>query len=434
MTRTCKSPLKDQIERLASINSAPGGDGITREVFTDEYMAAHEYVAGLMRGVGMSVRTDAFGNLHGSVAGSERAPAVLTGSHIDTTLNAGRYDGVFGVLGAIEAIRRLLESGYRPRAPIQVICFAGEEPRFGSGCLGSRALVGSLGRADLDVMRDREGISIARAMRGVGLDPDRIQEAQVNPAHVRAFVELHIEQGNVLESRTLPIGVVTHIAAPHELLVNLRTATVRAGDHAGDVSLRARPDAVAAAAEMVLDLERLASSSSSGTTVGTIGSLHALPGAPGVVSTQVALQVDVRDHDLSARTAVVNGFRDAVSETSSRRGLAHQITTIVEDTPVACSEFVVDAARTACRRLEIGFLEMASGAYHDAMVLGMRMPIGMIFVPSDRGISHSPLEYTSPEQLELGVRVLAETLRNLAGGDQRRHCSSQAMPAAPPER
>jgi hydantoinase/carbamoylase family amidase len=403
--------VNDQIDELAEINTDPDAGGITREVFTADYMRANDYVCALMEQAGLAVTVDSFGNLYGQLEGSDpAAAAILTGSHIDTTLNAGRYDGVLGVLGAVEAVRRLLADGWQPRRSLEVVCFAGEEPRFGSGCIGSRVMLGSLERPELDTMRDRFGISIAEAMRAVGLDPERVGEARLDPARIGAFVELHIEQGNVLETAGIPVGVVTHIAAPHDLLVTLTGFAA----HAGATPMGARRDALAGAAELVVELERLATGSCSGSTVGTVGMIDARPGAINVIPGEVELHVDIRDHDLKARTAVVNAFLSAVQTVTGRRGLAYDVKTITRDEPAACSELVVDAARAACRELEIEFTEIVSGAYHDAMVLGAQVPIGMIFVPSAGGISHSPHEYTGPEEIERGVQVLARTLRILA--------------------
>ena len=403
--------IHEHLQELAAINSDPASGGITREVFTADYMLANQYVLAVMERAGMSARVDAFGNLFGQIEGTAPdLPAVLTGSHIDTTLNAGAYDGVLGVLGGIEAIRLLLEDGWQPRRTVEVVCFAGEEPRFGSGCIGSRALMGTLKPADLDAMVDRDGISIADAMRLVGLDPGRIADARLDPTAIKAFVELHIEQGSRLERKGVPIGVVTHIAAPHDLLV---TISGFAG-HAGATPMDARRDALTGAAELILAVERLARESRSDSTVGTVGVIDARPGAINVIPGEVTLQVDIRDHDVDARTTVVDAFTSSVHQMATRRGLEYDIRTITRDDPATCADVVVDAARAACHELEVEYMEIVSGAYHDAMVLGAAIPIGMIFVPSRGGISHSPLEYTAPEELERGVAVLAATLHNLA--------------------
>jgi hydantoinase/carbamoylase family amidase len=364
-----------------------------------------------MRGAGLEVRLDAVGNLFGRWEGSEPdAPLVLTGSHVDTTLNAGRYDGVLGVLGAIEAIELLRAAGVRPRRSIEVVAWAGEEPRFGTGCVGSRVAAGELERADLDRLCDREGTSMAQALRGAGFDPERLEAARIEPATVHALVELHIEQGAVLESNGESIGVVTAIAAPHDFRLTLRGAAT----HAGATPMGLRRDALAGAAEAMVALERAARESRSGTTVATVGILRVRPGAINVVPGEVELDIDVRDSDLDAREAVVASIVQAARDVADRRGLDVELMPIVEDLPVACDDRVVAAAEDACRELDLSYRRMTSGAYHDAMIMGRRVPIGMIFVPSVGGISHHPDELTAPDDLDRGVQVLAGTLSRLA--------------------
>jgi ureidoglycolate amidohydrolase len=403
--------LPDAIIELAGFNDDPGAGGITREVYTPTYRAALERVAEWMREAGLEVRLDAVGNLFGRWTGSEPdAPLVLTGSHVDTTLNAGRYDGVLGVLGAIEAVNALRASGVTPRRSIELVAWAGEEPRFGTGCVGSRAAAGQLQRADLDRLTDRDGVSMAAALREAGFDPDRVAEARIDPVAVHALVELHIEQGIVLERAGEPIGVVTAIAAPHDFRLTLHGAAT----HAGATPMSLRRDALAGAAEAMLAVERIARASPSGTTVGTVGVVRARPGAINVVPGEVELDVDVRDSDLSARTQVVDDVLAAAHEIAQRRRLELEVAPIVQDTPVACDPRVIAAAEDAARELGLPFRRMISGAYHDAMVMGARVPIGMIFVPSAGGISHHPDEHTDPADLERGVRVLAGTLARLA--------------------
>jgi ureidoglycolate amidohydrolase len=401
--------LDAALDELAGFNDDPEAGGITREVFTPTYAAALEWVAARMRDVGMTTRLDAFGNLWGRWKGSEPdAPRVVTGSHVDTTLNAGRYDGTVGVLGAIDAVRRLRADGVTPRRPVEIVAFAGEEPRFGTGCIGSRAVVGAL--PALDTLRDRDGVSLADALREAGLDPDRVPEAELDGATVHAFVELHIEQGAVLETTGDAIGVVTAIAAPHDFRLTVRGAAT----HSGATPMDLRRDALTGAAEVLLAVERLARDSSSGTTVGTVGVIRARPGAINVVPGEVELDVDVRDADLEAREAVVAAIVAAAEEVAARRDLEVELTPIVTDTPVQCAAVVVDAAREAAAELGLSAREMTSGAYHDAMILAARVPVGMVFVPSRDGVSHHPDEYTAPEQLDAGVRVLAGVLRRLA--------------------
>jgi ureidoglycolate amidohydrolase len=404
---TTATRLHDAIAELAGFNDDPAAGGITREVYTPTYAAALERVAAWMREAGLDTRLDAVGNLFGRWAGSEPDVAlVLTGSHVDTTLNAGRYDGVVGVLGAIEAVRLLRDGGVVPRRSIEVVAWAGEEPRFGTGCVGSRAAAGRLARADLDRLRDRDGVSMADALRIAGFDPDAVGDAEIAPASIHALVELHIEQGAVLEESGESIGVVTAIAAPHDLRVTLRGAAT----HAGATPMRLRRDALAGAAEAMTALER----SAQGATVATVGVLRVQPGAINVVPGEVELDVDVRDSDRAAREQVVEGWLAEARAIAARRGLALDVAPIVDDDPAACDPAVVEAAAAAAEQLGLAYRRMTSGAYHDAMVMGARVPIGMIFVPSAGGISHHPDEHTDPDDIERGVRVLAGTLARLA--------------------
>jgi hydantoinase/carbamoylase family amidase len=335
---------------------------------------------------------------------------VLTGSHVDTTLNAGRYDGVLGVLGAVAALGTLRSSGRPLRRAIEVVAFAGEEPRFGTGCIGSRAVMGDLAREDLDRLVDRDGVSLAAALEQAGFDPDAIEDAAWDPEAVHAFLELHIEQGIVLESSGDQVGIVDAIAAPHDLRITLTGSA----DHAGATPMSLRRDALAGAAEAMVELERLAAGSPSGTTVGTVGVLRLAPGAINVVPGVVELDVDVRDSDVEARQAVVDGFLATVGVLASRRGLTAEVDEIVRDEPRACAPFVVEACEQACAALGVRSRHMISGAYHDSLILARRVPVGMLFVPSAGGVSHRPDEHTDREDVERGAAVLGEALALLA--------------------
>jgi hydantoinase/carbamoylase family amidase len=272
-------------------------------------------------------------------------------------------------------------------------------------------MIGALSQAELNGMVDRNGISIAAAMQAVGLDPEQIADAEFDPAGVAAFVELHIEQGAILEQHGIGVGVVERIAAPHQLRVTF-TGKPR---HAGSTPMSLRADALCGAAELVLAVERLARESPSGTTVGTVGTVSVAPGAVNVIPGAVTIDVDIRDVVLAPREQVVAAVRRAVAEICGNRGLTAEVRQMVFDRPAACDPRIVTTVREACEELEAPYLEMASGAYHDAMVLGARVPIGMIFVPSRDGLSHHPDEFTDPAALDLGVKVLAGTLARLAG-------------------
>ena len=404
--------LDDAIAELAKYNDDPAAGGMTREVYTPTYAAALDRVAGWMEEVGLAVRLDAVGNLFGRWEGAE--PARPRAHRLPR-----RHDAQRRPLRrrARRARRdrggpRAAREGFAPRRPVELVAWAGEEPRFGTGCVGSRAAAGTLSRADLDALRDRGGRRWRRRCATPGFDPDRLAEAELDPAAVHALLELHIEQGAVLESSGDEIGVVTAIAAPHDFTLVLRGAAT----HAGATPMGLRRDALTGAAEVVLVVERLARASASGTTVGTVGVVRARPGAINVVPGEVALDVDVRDSDLAARAAVVEGILAAGAR---GRGRARGLELEVAPDRGGCAgglrgREVVAAVEAAAAADGARARRMISGAYHDAMILGARVPIGMIFVPSAGGISHHPDEFTAPADLDRGVQVLAGTLARLA--------------------
>jgi hydantoinase/carbamoylase family amidase len=247
-------------------------------------------------------------------------------------------------------------------------------------------------------------------MRERGLDPERLADAVLDSDNVHAFVELHIEQGAVLETSGAEFGVVERIAAPHDLRVTLTGSAM----HAGATPMRLRRDALAGAAEIALEVERLALASASGSTVGTVGVLRVAPGAVNIIPGAVEMDIDVRDSDLDARERVIAALLDKLEETARRRDLELTVSTLTRDDPAACSPAVIEAVRDACQELEVRHLPMISGAYHDAMVLGAKVPMGMIFVPSVGGLSHHPDEFTAPADIDRGVQVLAGALARLA--------------------
>jgi hydantoinase/carbamoylase family amidase len=412
LTHTGRSlGLHEAIESLARFNRAPELGGITREVYSPEYQQALELVDAYMRDRGLVTRIDPAGNLIGRLAGAApELPRVLTGSHIDTTLNAGRYDGVVGVLGGAEALGRIAASDIQPRRTLEVIAFAGEEPRFGMGCIGSRLMTGRLGREDLERLRDRDGITVAEAMRAAGLDPDRAPDARVDPGELHAILELHVEQGGRLESEELPLGVVDKIAAAHDLQITITGRAV----HSGATPMHLRHDALLGAAEATIAVERIANASASGSTVGTVGVLSASPGAANVVPGIATMVVDIRDSDAAARNWAVSEFLGEVRSICARRGLGLDVKVIQDNLPSTCDPLVIEAVRAGCQAVGEPYLVMASGAYHDCMSFSPEVPIGMLFVPSAEGISHSPDEFTAPEHIDLGVDVLTDALRRLA--------------------
>lgn len=380
----------------------PDSPGWTRKVFSGPYLRSREWVAGRMRDAGLEVRRDTAGNLLGTMAGGG-GPALVTGSHTDSVAGGGRFDGPVGVLGAIEAARCIRDSGRKLRHDLRVVDFVGEEPNdFGLSCLGSRAVAGTLTAEHLEA-RDPSGRTVADALESVGADPRRITEAMWVAGDVRAFVELHIEQGPVLEKAGVPLGVVSGIAGIERLVASFDGQA----DHAGTTPMDARHDALCAAADAVLAVESLASD---GKGVGTAGRIEVLPGALNVVPERAQLWAEFRSVDgkwLDSRRA---RLEEAVLEAGHRRGVKSGIRRLSRTEPVIASDEVQSAMIEAITNLGMGYVSLPSGAGHDAVQMARLGPVGMLFVASVGGRSHCPEELTTPDALEAGVSALLATL------------------------
>ena len=401
--------LWSRLSELAQIGKSESG-GVTRLSFTEEERAAKDLVASYMREAGLAVREDATGNLTGRRKGRVGdAPVVLTGSHVDSVRNGGDFDGPLGVLGAVEALQTMDERGIETERPVEVVAFTDEEgARFSFGMIGSRATAGTLTPEHL-ANEDENGVSIAEAMRTSGLDPGRIDEAVRARGSVYAYVELHIEQGRILESKDLPVGVVTGIAGPAWLRFTLAGEAA----HAGTTPMNLRRDALAAAAAVIGRIEREAART--GTSVGTVGQLELSPGGINIIPGQVTFSLDLRDIDEDVRNDVEARIMHEAVLLCEKRGVELETKTLQRLPPAPCSALVRDAAWEACETLGFEPFGLASGAGHDGMHLTELCPIGMIFARSIDGLSHNPAEYSSKEDCAAGAEVLYRTLLKLAG-------------------
>jgi ureidoglycolate amidohydrolase len=405
--------LLREIEELGSISDAEP-PAVTRIVFTPSDLRARAWLISRCEAAGLAVRQDAIGNTFARWIGSDPdAPAVGTGSHIDAIPNAGKYDGVVGVLGGLEAIRALQQSGFHPTRSIELLIFTSEEPtRFGIGCLGSRLLSGTLSAQAAGRLTDRDGASTEEVRRKAGMRGE-LAEVQLPPGYYTAFVELHIEQGFILERRKIPLGVVQSIAAPASARITIEGA----GGHAGGVLMPDRRDALCAAAELILALETAARSSGAVDTVATVGTCEVFPGAVNSIPSRVCLSIDVRDTDLKRRNRVIERLEEAWRAVSIKRQVTVQTELLNADAPADCSPSVVEALVGSCRKHDFNFLPMVSRAYHDSLFMSRIVPAAMLFIPCRNGHSHRPDEYASPEDITRGTLVLAETLATLSGTD-----------------
>jgi len=403
--------LEREIEELAQISENPP-PAVTRVLFSDADLKARAWVKNLFQEAGLKVRQDAVGNVFARWEGRDpTAPAIATGSHIDAIPNAGKYDGVVGVLGGLEAIRSLQRIGFQPARSIELIVFTAEEPtRFGIGCLGSRIMSGTLDDQKIASLRDRDGNDLDFCRRRASVEGE-INSARIGGGKFAGFVELHIEQGPVLEREKISIGIVEKIAAPSSLRLRLTGV----GGHAGAVLMPDRRDALLAGAEIALAVEKAALTSGSADTVATTGVFRIEPGAVNSVPCAAHLEIDLRDTNLVSRDAALSRIETAAEETCIRRGITLQLERVNADAPAICDAKLVEMAGQICDELKISSTKLISRAYHDTLFMSRICPTTMIFIPCRGGVSHRPDEYSSPEQIECGVRVLAEVLRELAG-------------------
>ena len=400
-----------RLTELAQIGRHEGG-GVARLSFTPEERAAKDLIRSYMEEAGLSVLEDAAGNLFGRREGRDpEAPAVLVGSHVDSVVNGGDFDGPLGVLGGIEVLQTMEEEGVTAEHPVEVVAFTDEEgARFSLGMIGSRALTGTLSPEDLR-HEDRDGVSIAEAMRNAGLDPEKVGDADRPADTLAAYLELHIEQGRVLEGEGLPVGVVTGIAGP----VWLRLAFEGEAGHAGTTPMGSRRDALAAAAEVVGIVEEGATDT--GSTVGTVGQIAARPGGINIIPGGVEMSLDLRDIDEAVRDRVEERIRERAGEACEGRGIGLSFEELQRLPPAPCSQEIQDSIASALGELGIRPHFLPSGAGHDGMHVAEKCPMGMIFVRSRDGISHNPKEWTSAEDCEAGCNVLYLTVLDLAGRD-----------------
>ena len=402
--------LAAEIEELAAISEA-APPAVTRIVFSPTDLKARAWLVARCEKTGLVVRQDPIGNMFARWIGSQpNAPAVGTGSHIDAIPNAGKYDGVVGVLGGLEAIRSLQRAGFRPKHSIELLVFTSEEPtRFGIGCLGSRILSGTMTPDAARKLVDKDGASLEEVRRNAGYSVP-LEEVKLPSDYYKAFVELHIEQGPLLEQQTIPLGIVTSIAAP----ASLRITVEGAGGHAGAVLMPDRRDALCAASELILAIENVAKTSGAADTVATVGICDVFPGAVNSIPSRVHLTLDIRDTSLERRDAAMRAMESARETIATKRQVAIREELVNADEPARCAPAIVEALSQSCTKHELAFIPMVSRAYHDSLFMSRIAPVAMLFIPCRNGYSHRPDEYASPDDIARGVLVLTETLATLA--------------------
>jgi len=403
--------LSVELAALARISEAEP-PVVTRIVFSEADLRARAYVKSLCAEAGLQVKEDAIGNTFARWTGSEpNLSPIGTGSHIDAIPNAGSYDGTVGALGGLEAIRSLQRAGFRPRRSIELVIFTAEEPtRFGIGCLGSRMMGHVLTPAAALALRDKQGNGLEELRSHAGF-AGALETVAAPAGRFHQFVELHIEQGPLLEQEGIDLGLVTHIAAPASLRIHIEGE----GGHAGGKLMPGRKDALNAAAELILALESSARNTGAIDTVGTVGVCEVFPGAVNSIPSLVRLETDIRDIDRARRDSVLDALKAACSDVAQHRGVTIKTELVNADPPTTCDVAILAALEASAVETGRSYKRMVARAYHDSSFVACIAPVAMLFIPCRGGVSHRPDEYASPQWIASGVDVLARTLARMAG-------------------
>lgn len=398
--------LQAHFEAMSLIGKI-GETGTCRPAHTALEKQGFELAASWMTEADMTTRIDNFGNLIGRMEGKNPdLPVLMMGSHLDSQPYGGRFDGVAGVLCAIEAATTLHENGIIPERSIEVISFADEEGwRFNKGLFGSRGILGRLEKGELQRV-DKDGITREQALKDFGCDVTQFKASEYKPGSIFCFLELHIEQGPVLDLGHKPIGVVSGISGPLWWTVKLKGMA----GHTGSVPMHLRKDALVGAAKIIVAVNEIATQQPGAPTVGSVGTIQVFPASRNIIPEEVTFTIDLRDIDLDRRNKYEQQLRDKIEAITQQHGLTYEISEDTKSDPRYCADWIKAIIHEECQKLELDAPELMSGPFHDALALSYACDYGMIFIRCKDGISHNPLEYASYEDLALGTEILYGTV------------------------
>ncbi len=404
------SRLQQRIQELAQIGKI-GETGVCRLALSKEDREGVELVKSWMQEAGMEASIDPFANLIGVLKGSNpNAPVLMLGSHVDSQPYGGRFDGAIGVLGAIEVVQTLVEEGITPECNIEVVAFCDEEGcRFNKGLFGVRGMTGKLEANELE-RTDKNGVTRREALVQFGCDPADFESYVYQEGRIGAFLELHIEQGPVLESLDAPIGIVSGISGPLWLTVEM----IGFAGHAGSVPMSMRQDALLGCAKIIVALNELVRQEPGAPTVGTVGSLTVFPDSRNIIPEKVSFTIDLRDIDLRRRNALEAELLSVIENVSREHGLTYTIREDTNSEPRYCANWIKQSLHQEAALMGLTPPELMSGPFHDSLTMSYVCDYGMIFVRCLEGISHNPKEYASPEDITLGTELLYRTARRIA--------------------
>ncbi|GGP16424.1 Zn-dependent hydrolase [Oceanobacillus neutriphilus] len=379
-------------------------NGMNRLAYTENEHKAKELFREMCEKEHLTVRMDYAGNMIARREGiNSTLPPVSAGSHLDTVINGGEYDGTVGVVAAIELICRLNEQQIQTSHPIEIICFAAEESsRFGIATMGSKMMAGKLDQNKVKNLKDKNNVSLEDAFSQVGLKVSQVDGAFRESKDIKAFFELHIEQGPVLELEQLNIGVVTGIAAPTRLKITIKGKA----SHSGTTPMDLRKDAFLGASEIGLAVEKAALAEAKKGTVATVGDCAVTPGAMNVVPEKAEMIIDIRSVDMNSKKKVMEHVKETMKYVERKRGLWIHFELLTNDEPVLLEQHVISSILQTCEQSGISYREMTSGAGHDAMNMAGLCSTGLIFIPCRDGLSHHKDEFASLEAIKIGCDVL----------------------------
>jgi allantoate deiminase len=401
-----QSRVESHIATLSTFTATPG-KGTTRLTYSSEDLQARQYIKEKMKEYGLAVREDGFGNIFGKLEGTLKdAPSVLVGSHFDSVPNGGSYDGPAGVVAGLEVAALFAENQLKPKYPLEVIALVEEEgARFGGGLMGSRGIVGLLDEEDFNSLIDKDGFYAVEAMRRIGLDPSLPKKRE--PKTMKAYLELHIEQGPILEEKGIPIGVVEAIVGLTQLEVTVKG---QAG-HAGTTPMDRRADALVTAAKMIAQFPELAESEGEGTVV-TTGRLNVFPNGANVIPDEVVFTVDIRSGKEEYVLNVIQKVKE-LAHFYSGKGIEVSVEQLLYIQPKEMNKDIVSLLKKKTSELDIPKCSINSGAGHDAMVFSDFTNVGMLFIPSKDGLSHCPEEWSDSRHIANAVQILYEAAKKL---------------------
>lgn len=401
--------IQRHIEKLAEYTATPG-QGTTRMSYSEQDKQARDYLKQQMKELGLQVREDAVGNIYGRLEGREEGlPAVIIGSHFDSVPHGGSFDGPAGIITGLDVVARIREQHLQPRYPIEVIALVEEEgTSFGRSLMASSVITGLIGRKELYQLKDRQGVSAAKRMADAGFDADKAAEAVLDPSAVKAFLELHIEQGPVLEQANEDIGIVETVVGIAQLEVKL---TGKAG-HAGTTPMNMRADALVCASHIISHIPDIAIAASDN-TVATVGRLNVLPNGANVIPSEVIFSVDIRSKNEAALGKVIQQVIALTEQESAKMALSCDIVQPLYVAPTELDPEIHQVIAQHAKAQGLRYRTMVSGAGHDTMIFAGITKTGLIFVPSRNGLSHHPDEWTDYEQIVRGVDVMFATVKSL---------------------